>query len=181
MRIIAGKYKNRLLKSVSKTTRPTSAKLRARIFDLLQTEIQGARFLDLFAGSGAVGFEALSRGALHTTFIEGSRKAARVLRLNGQELQATTEMTLHIATLPNALRKLQGPFDIIFADPPYAKGLGQKILDTLESLSLLAPSGHLLIEEEAPQLISPSFALKSARSAGRASLFHFTHREHTSP
>src|SRR6266849_5468173 len=106
MRIIAGKYRGRKLKSPpSLKTRPTSDRLRETLFNILAPRIEGARFLDLCAGSGAVGIEALSRGAAHVTFVDGETEVVsrEALDFLGRNVKHEAE-----------------PFDIIFFDPPYA-------------------------------------------------------------
>ena len=118
MRIIAGEFRSRRLKSLpGDATRPTSDRLRETIFDILQTRIEGAVFVDAYAGTGAVGIEALSRGAAHAWFLERSRPALEAIRENLAALQlerrATVVTGLVTLTLP------RHPADIVFLDPPY--------------------------------------------------------------
>lgn len=156
MRIIAGKYRGRNLKSPpSLEVRPTSDRLRETLFNVITPRIEGARFLDLCAGSGAVGIEALSRDAAHVTFVDRSRKMFALIEAN-QELCkiATTERRNVQAeaedflrqTLRNARGGRSEPWDIIFFDPPYATDY----LPVLEYLGttdgLLIDSGLLLVE-----------------------------------
>src|SRR5437588_2600848 len=124
MRIIAGRYRGRKLKSPpSPQTRPTSDRLRETLFNILAPQIDGARFLDLCAGSGAVGIEALSRGAAHVTFVDQSRKMCTLIEasldaLNVDEGEADVvgfEASEFLRRRPKNTR----PFDLIFFDPPY--------------------------------------------------------------
>src|SRR6185436_11008015 len=126
MRVIAGKYRGRKLKSPpSLQTRPTSDRLRETLFNILATRIEGARLLDLCAGTGAVGIEALSRGAAHVTFIDQSRKMCALIEsnLNSLEIgQDDYDVVLAEASdyLRRHVKKSELPFDMVFFDPPYA-------------------------------------------------------------
>ena len=118
MRVIAGEFRSRRLKSIpGDATRPTPDRLRETLFDILSPYIEGARFVDAYAGTGAVGIEALSRGAAHAWFLERSRPALEAIRENLAALQlerrATVVNGLVTLTLP------RHPADIVFLDPPY--------------------------------------------------------------
>jgi 16S rRNA (guanine(966)-N(2))-methyltransferase RsmD len=118
MRIIAGEFRSRRLKSIpGAATRPTTDRLRETLFDILGPRIVGATFLDAYAGTGAVGMEALSRGAAHAVFLERHRKALEAIRENlaslGVEARATVVAGPVLATLPKYSA------DIVFLDPPY--------------------------------------------------------------
>src|SRR6266513_2723631 len=125
MRIIAGKFRGRKLKSPpSLQTRPTSDRLRETLFNILAPRIRGARFLDLCAGTGAVGIEALSRGAAHVTFVDQSRKMCALIEANLEALKVNEdEIAIDVAEaseyLRRRLKKQIEPFDIIYFDPPY--------------------------------------------------------------
>src|SRR5438132_7588306 len=125
MRIIAGEYRGRRLKSPpSLETRPTSDRLRETLFNVLAPRIKGARFLDLCAGSGAVGIEALSRGAAHATFVDQSRKMcalieANLLAIGIDEGEVDVVSAEALEFLRRRANKEGGPFDIMFSDPPY--------------------------------------------------------------
>jgi 16S rRNA (guanine(966)-N(2))-methyltransferase RsmD len=118
MRIIAGEFRSRRLKSIpGAATRPTPDRLRETLFDILQTRIEGATFLDAYAGTGAVGIEALSRGASHAWFLEKNRSALDVIRENLASLDLERRAT--VVTGPAALTIGRYPADIVFLDPPY--------------------------------------------------------------
>ncbi|HXI62228.1 MAG TPA: 16S rRNA (guanine(966)-N(2))-methyltransferase RsmD, partial [Pyrinomonadaceae bacterium] len=125
MRIIAGKYRGRRLKSpATLQTRPTSDRLRETLFNILAPRIKGARFLDLCAGSGAVGIEALSRGALHATFVDQSRRMCALIEANLEEFgfdENDAEVLNDEASefLRRHAKKEKSPLDIVFFDPPY--------------------------------------------------------------
>ncbi len=181
MHIIGGKYKKKTLISPdSEEVRPTSGKLRETIFNICQGSILDAEFLDLFAGSGAVGLEALSRGAKHATFVEKSRHAAKVIKANIDALKEHTHTTLIAEDAFQALRGFADEgrkFDIIFADPPYRMGFGIKVLEAVDCLAILKPGGELFIEdEESPPNLEFSLnhlELKSSRKVGRTLLQQF--------
>jgi 16S rRNA (guanine966-N2)-methyltransferase len=122
MRIIAGSYRSRTLAAPpGMATRPTSDRLRETLFNVLAPRIQGAQFLDLYAGSGAVGLEALSRGAANVDFVERAEPALRALRANLNRLGVTAGFRIHSASVGSVLRKMKpgAAFDLVFLDPPY--------------------------------------------------------------
>jgi 16S rRNA (guanine966-N2)-methyltransferase len=122
MRIIAGDYGGRVIKSPPDSrTRPTSDRLRETLFNVLAPRIEGARFLDLCSGSGAIGIEAVSRGASHVTFVDRSRRACALIEENLDLLQIPEEQTEVLALSAENFsgRKHETGWDIVFFDPPY--------------------------------------------------------------
>ena len=120
LRIVGGHFRGRILKvPKGQTTRPTSDRLREAFFNSLGPRIEKAHFLDLFAGSGAMALEALSRGARHATLIEQSKEAFRVIKENIKTLGLEGQTTLLFGDAYRHLPKLKGPFDIVYIDPPY--------------------------------------------------------------
>jgi 16S rRNA (guanine(966)-N(2))-methyltransferase RsmD len=122
MRIIAGSYRSRPLEAPQGlATRPTSDRLRETLFNVLAPRIRGAAFLDLYAGSGAVGIEALSRGAASVEFVERAPTALKVLRANLGRLGLTTGFRINSSSVKTALQRMNPPakFDLVFLDPPY--------------------------------------------------------------
>lgn len=149
MRVIAGIAKGRRLK-VPKTAgvRPTSDYLREALFDILGASVRGVRFLDLYAGSGAVGIEALSRGAAETVFVEQDRRCLHALRQNlaAVGLEGGEVVSGDVLTILRRLAGQKRSFDIIFLDPPYGTDLAQRTLVLLGSTPLLRQRGVVIIE-----------------------------------
>src|SRR6266850_8254909 len=155
MRVIAGTYRSRILKSLKGLAlRPTSDRLRETLFNVLAPNIGGSRFVDLFAGTGAIGIEALSRGAAEVVFIENHAPAATLIRRNLESLGVNTGVTvLAVDALRGlamlAARKNSGApaFDHIFLDPPYAAAADYaRVLKFLGSADLLAFNGVVVAE-----------------------------------
>jgi 16S rRNA (guanine966-N2)-methyltransferase len=155
MRIIAGKYRSRILKSLKGLAlRPTSDRLRETLFNVLGPGVVGSRFLDVFAGTGAVGIEALSRSAADVTFIENYAPAAKLIRQNLDSLKITSGCTILTADALTALQKLAArhtpstpPFDFVFVDPPYAVRVDYaRTLEFLASANFLAPDALVIFE-----------------------------------
>jgi 16S rRNA (guanine(966)-N(2))-methyltransferase RsmD len=164
MRIIAGKYRGRNLKSPPTLgTRPTSDRLRETLFNILAPRIQGARFLDLCAGSGAVGTEALSRGAAHVTFVDRSRKMYALIETNLDLLKIgddETELVSReaLAFLGRNIRNEASAFDLIFFDPPYATDYGEVLGYIGEhAAALLAIDGVLIVEHDKKKELAEEF------------------------
>jgi 16S rRNA (guanine966-N2)-methyltransferase len=122
LRIIAGEFKGRRLKTpTGSRVRPTRDRVREAWFSILQQSIPGARVLDLFAGSGALGFEALSRGAVAVDFVENHKASLAAIRDNAATLKAEARITIHRSDAMRFAERLQpGAYDVAFADPPYA-------------------------------------------------------------
>jgi 16S rRNA (guanine966-N2)-methyltransferase len=155
MRVIAGTYRSRILKSLKGLAlRPTSDRLRETLFNVLGPGVFGARFLDLFAGTGAIGIEALSRGAKEVVFIENHPPAAKLIRRNLDSLEIRTGFTVMAVDALGGLAMLASRkppsatgFDCIFLDPPYAAAEEYaRVLEFLGSKELLAPGGIVVAE-----------------------------------
>lgn len=155
MRIITGLYKNRVLKTPKgDTTRPTSDKVRGSIFNILQNQIEGRTFLDLFAGSGSMGIEALSRGAASATFVEKERRAVQCIKENLESLQIEAEVFATDAlSAVKRLIKASRQFDLIYIDPPYALDI-EPLLELVQPI--LAPEGTLILEQSKRAKIEPN-------------------------
>ena len=175
MRVIGGEHRGLALASVGKGDvsahlRPTSDRVRESIFNLLAhahgDPVPGARVLDLFAGSGALGLEALSRGAAHVTFIDDGAKARALLRENIEKMRAygTTKLYRRDAT---RLGENRGAgFDLVFLDPPYGKDLGVRAIASAVAGGWLAPAATIVWEENAPQPAPEGFEVLDRREYG---------------
>ena len=154
MRIVAGKFKGHTLAAPKdRTTRPTPDRVREALFNILHHglqdfELEGARVLDLFAGTGALGLEALSRGAKYCLFIENAPLARGLIRTNVEALQLTgvTKIWRRDACAPGPLSNME-PFDLVFADPPYGKGFGEMALGAVREDGWIKPGGIAVVEE----------------------------------
>jgi 16S rRNA (guanine(966)-N(2))-methyltransferase RsmD len=154
--------------------------LRKAFFDICREEVEGSRFLDLCAGTGAIGLEALSRGAAHAVFIEKDPLACRELRNNIRELKVEEKTTLLSMSMARAfvtLRNRQWNFPLIYIDPPYGQiDLNRTVADLLKSPSLLSMDGRLFIEESkknAESLLFSNTLLIKERQYGDTLLFEY--------
>ena len=149
MRIIAGRARSLPLKTIpGLATRPTTDRIKETLFNMINPYLCGASFLDLFAGSGGIGLEAVSRGAACAVFVEQNRAAAACIRENIAFTGFTAESTLLYMDVFAALRKLEGgkPFDIIFMDPPYDCLLERQVLERLCGSTLVSSDTLILVE-----------------------------------
>ena len=146
MRVIAGRYKGRRLKTPTwEGLRPTSDKLRETLFNILAPRIEGARVLDGYAGTGAVGIEALSRGAAHVTFSEHDRRAVALIAENIAACDRAADYTIETGDTVALLRRGgTAPFDLIWLDPPYDSAGTLGALDA--AAGALAPDGLVVLE-----------------------------------
>ena len=149
MRIIAGTARRLPLKTMEgMNTRPTSDKIKETLFNMLQNDVPGCYFLDLFAGSGQIGLEALSRGAAYSVFIENNRKAAKCIEDNIVFTKFDKVSKLLTTDVISGLHNLEGKytFDIIFMDPPYRRGLEEDVLRFLSKSDILKPDTKIIVE-----------------------------------
>ena len=149
MRVIAGTARSLPLKTLPGTDiRPTTDKTKETLFNILQPYIYGCRFLDLFSGTGAIGIEALSRGASFSCFVERSPKAVKVIRDNLAFTKLGDRAEVRQEDALSALRRLDGrtSFDIIFLDPPFGEALEAPVLEYLGTSSLLSEDGMIILE-----------------------------------
>lgn len=166
MRVIAGMYRSRILKSLKGLAlRPTSDRLRETLFNVLAPNISGARFADLFAGTGAIGIEALSRGAAEVVFVEKHAPAAALIRKNLDSLGIRSGFTVlpvdvlrGLEMLASRRKATEAGFDLIFLDPPYAAAADyERVLEFLGATDLLAP-GVMVIAEHGRKFALPEKA-----------------------
>ena len=158
MRIGGGNANRRPLHTVAgRAVRPTSGRVRQALFNMLRGLVQDAIFIDLFAGTGSVGLEALSHGARHVYFVEHDRRALMILQANMQRCDMAGRATIVAAALPQALQQLPAsvPADVLFLDPPYASDLAEVTLAALAERHLLAAHGVLVWQHMARRVIPP--------------------------
>ncbi|HEY7183368.1 MAG TPA: 16S rRNA (guanine(966)-N(2))-methyltransferase RsmD [Blastocatellia bacterium] len=161
MRVIAGIYKGRRLKTLEGlSVRPTSDRLRETVFNILTPRIEGARVADVCAGSGAIGIEALSRGARHVTFIESSLKAARIISDNLRNCGIRRDYRMINRDAIRALKNLaseKAQFDVIYFDPPYNSDLYTPVMWVIATYDLLAENGVVIVEHRRQSPLQPNY------------------------
>lgn len=191
MRVIGGKAKGRTLKLVpGKGTRPITDRAKESLFNILSWRVPESRFLDLFAGTGSVGIEALSRGARETVFVEKAARAVRVvqenLRRTGMSRGARViqddvfKFIIQMSEGPSAL----GGFDIIYVAPPQYRNLWSKTLLALENRPLLAPDGVIVIQifpKEFDPLPLKTYVITDQRTYGSTMLCFYEHKVDAAP
>ncbi|MCR5665805.1 MAG: 16S rRNA (guanine(966)-N(2))-methyltransferase RsmD [Eubacterium sp.] len=151
MRIIAGRARRLPLKApTGKDTRPTTDRIKETLFNMLQPDIPGCNFLDLFSGSGNIGLEAASRGAKQVVMVENNKKAADIIADNMAftHLDDVSSLIRKDALVAMQTMKYDEPFDIIFADPPYQLGIERELLQTIKQTGILNPNGYVVIEAD---------------------------------
>jgi 16S rRNA (guanine966-N2)-methyltransferase len=169
VRVIAGTHRGRTIEAPpGKTTRPTADRVRTALFDLLGTTPRDARVLDLFAGTGALGIEALSRGAAFAVFVETDGAALKALRMNLERLGLETRARVVAGSASFRQVDEFGPYDLALLDPPYGTQFAAEILS--EAAPRMTAGGVLAVEEDAktPEASAPAgFALWKTRRYGR--------------
>ena len=173
MRIIAGTWRGRTIEAPpGSSTRPTADRVREALFSMLASRLgafDDLRVADLFAGSGALGFEALSRGAAHATFVELDSAAAAAIRRNSEKLGATDRVRILGGSALGLPRS--EPFDLILADPPYAPGSAAAAVEAVATAGWLAPGGWMSVESARDERVDPRhFEIDTVRDIGRARL-----------
>jgi 16S rRNA (guanine966-N2)-methyltransferase len=150
LRLTGGTLRNRSVRAPSgRAVRPTPARVKEALFSILGPRIDGARVLDLFAGSGALGLEALSHGAAHATFVEAHRPTAEALRRTVTELALSDRATVLAQPAERVARALPGRYDIVFADPPYAQPYPAETFGDLRRRGTIDPDSLVVYEHSA--------------------------------
>ena len=147
MRIITGVAKGKRLETLEgEATRPTSERIKEAIFSSIQFEVENRRVLDLFAGSGQMGLEALSRGADRATFIDSSREAMEVVKKNAKITGFDDKCHYLVSDWRNYIRKASGreKYDLVFIDPPYAANLWESVLESISRFDILSKHGIII-------------------------------------
>ncbi|MDP7657327.1 MAG: 16S rRNA (guanine(966)-N(2))-methyltransferase RsmD [Roseibacillus sp.] len=183
MRVIAGRARGMRLKVPPRATRPSTDRLREALFSILQVRLEGARVLDLFAGSGALGIEALSRGAQEAVFVEASGAAGRILRENLEKARFAGQGTVHQRDVFAYLGSCSAVFDLILADPPYLSNADHDLAGALmEDASLpsrLSDGGLVVLEVEAEreEPAAPGWKMIDRRKYGSSAILFYAREE----
>lgn len=181
MRIIAGQYKGRRLGAVKNApVRPTADKTREAVFSILGGLVEDALVLDLFAGTGALGLESLSRGAAKAVFVDSNRESIALLRQNIKLLGAenTATVLLRDVLRPGSLSGLEGPFDLVFADPPYKADALSRTLKNIAESACLANGATVVAEHSAltdPPSPPSNLVLSDRRKYGKSLVSFFNY------
>ena len=178
MRVISGTARGmKLTAPRGRNTRPTSDRVREALFNLIGGAVPGSRVLDLFAGTGALAIEALSRGATDAVLVDHSHQAIQAIRENLNKTSFSASAVVRRLKLPAGLSQLRdGPFDLIFVDPPYQTDLLEKTLTCIDRLNLVTDHGLVIAEHDAKQEILSrfmNFQRLTTRSYGDTSLTIF--------
>ncbi len=174
MRIISGQWRGRpLVAPKGELTRPTADRTRETLFSMLVSRLgsfEGLRVADLYAGSGALAFEALSRGAARAVLVENDRVALNAIEANASKLGATASIELRAMSAARLPR--QAPFDLVLADPPYAAGSGTGVAKAVADAEWLSRGGWPAIETAKDDAVEapPTLSIEATRNVGRARL-----------
>lgn len=148
MRVISGSARGRILKALEgDETRPTTDKVKESIFNIIQFDVEGSRVLDLFAGSGQLAIEAVSRGAESAVVVENSRRAAEIIKENVKRCDFADEISIHRGDFAEVLTK-GAKYDVIFLDPPYESNLLSRALELIHSFDILTNNGIIVCETD---------------------------------
>jgi 16S rRNA (guanine966-N2)-methyltransferase len=176
-KITGGNLGSRKLKSPKgMNVRPTPGRVKESLFSILQPRIEGSRFLDLFSGTGAIGFEAASRGAQRVVCVEGHRETAHAIVEAAEQLGVTGCVEVVAAPVDRALYRLEGPFDVVYADPPYGEGPPLQMFRLLLERNLLAEDALVIFEHSARTILPqiPGYGSVREEVYGDVALAFFT-------
>ena len=180
MRVISGKIRGKKLYSLEgDNTRPTTDRVKENIFNIIAGDIFGARVLDLFAGSGALGIEALSRGAQQCDFVEKDNSAFKVVHKNISETPFGDISKMHLSDYAVFLEKCPGEYDVIFLDPPYESGFYTPALNIISQRKLLSDDGVIVLEKKTGMdiLVPDSFEVIKDKKYGHVSVLILRKKE----
>ena len=160
MRVISGTARGRRLKELpGLDTRPTTDQVKESIFNIIQFDVEGRKVLDLFAGTGQMGIEALSRGAAHATFVDMAPAAAKIVRENVELTRFTDVSKVVQSDWRGFLSSCREKFDLIFLDPPYRTDMLENAMQTIAAIDILSEHGIMICEspldKELPELAAP--------------------------
>ncbi len=177
MRIIAGKYKGfKLYCPKGRDIRPTTDRIKEDIFNIISAHIEGANFLDLFCGSGAIGIEALSRGARKVTLVEKSSIAISAVKKNTEKIKDKDNIAIVRSEAEKFLIETDDKYDIIFFDPPYSYPDAGKIIRTIYKRNLLCPGGIIIAEQGKnvlPDINTEGFAIYKIKKYSSTAIYFY--------
>ncbi len=178
MRVIAGSLKGRRFDAPKggDTVRPISDRVKESLFDILAPRIQDTTILDLYSGTGAIGIEALSRGAKHVLYVEKDPRNVRLIRQNTEELGLSDKISILPGTLPSIIEKIRGNFQLVFIDPPFATETIFEIMPMLKMKKLIDQSSLIVIQRfrGSKELEFEGFTLQRKHKVGDSILWFFT-------
>ena len=181
MRIIGGQFRSRVLSSFKgEDIRPTADRVKESLFNILSPRLYGARVLDLFCGSGALGLESLCRGAREAVFNDISEASLAVLRKNVALLGVQAQAKVYRLDYAQCLSTVRGTFDVVFIDPPYRMDCGVSAMNAVAARGLLARDGVIVYERDRPfreEGLTEALALTDERKYGKTYLSFFSRRE----
>lgn len=159
MRIISGKYKGRQLVSFqADNIRPTTDRVKETLFNKLMGQVDGARVLDLFSGTGNLAIECLSRGAAHVDLVENHRKSLEIIKKNMAALKVTEEYKIHPVDVFKYIQSYEGPaYDLIIADPPFTQAFGHDLTLKIGESSKLGPSFTYVVETSSKERLDENY------------------------
>ena len=176
MRIITGKARGvKLLTLEGENTRPTSERAKEAVFSMLAFDIEGREVLDLYAGSGQMGLEALSRGAMRTTFIDNSSAAVDIIKKNIIKTKLIDGAVCLKSDVNDFLKRARGQFDIVFIDPPYALRAVSSALEIMVERKLLKPSSIVVCESEEENIFENNPTLEKYFTVKRRAKYGMAH------
>lgn len=178
MRIISGQFRGRKLKTLEgMNTRPTADRVKESLFNILNTKVYDAKVLDLFAGSGSLGLEALSRGAEYCVFVDSSKEAINIVKENVTLCKVQENSKIINKDYLEVIKTINNKFDIIFVDPPYSKGIEIVVLENVKDI--LTEDGIIIIETDQtdipPEEIN-GLVKYDARKYGRTIISFYEHK-----
>ena len=176
MRIITGKAKGIRLKTLEgEATRPTAERVKEAVFSMLQFDLEGRSVLDLFAGSGQLGLEAISRGASHAVLVDKSKEAVKIIQENAIKTKLALDCTIKNSDAMDYLRRNRDEkFDIVFLDPPYASGLYAPILRLMKECRVLKPTTLIVCESDTEAIFESDTALAESFTIQKTSRYSKT-------
>ena len=180
MRVIAGVARSMPLKTPEGLdTRPTTDRIKETLFNMLQNDVPGAVFVDLFSGSGAIGIEALSRGAAFVDFFDKDRNAAAIIKDNLEHARMLEQAKVHVGQVEKLVPTCKGGYNLVFLDPPYKSNFYTKALDLIDKYHILSEQGIVICEhareDSLPNEIG-SLAVSDTRKIGTVQFTFYTRR-----